>query len=92
LSWFMTRFESRGTHGHGEQWTARDARVYTGSGLYEDKNPMSGVHQLYYDCLGQDPLYPSFYGLKWVGFTWKIQSVTIVPNPDSISTCPIYKI
>jgi hypothetical protein len=34
--------------------------------LREDKNPMSCVHQLYYDCLGRDPLYPSFYRLKGV--------------------------
>jgi hypothetical protein len=50
--WFMTRFESRGAHGCGEQWNARDTRVYTGSGLREEKNPTSYVHQLYYDCLG----------------------------------------
>jgi hypothetical protein len=27
-----------------------------------------------------------------VGFTCKIRSVRVVPDPDSISTCPIYKI
>jgi hypothetical protein len=37
LSGFMTRFESRGAHGRGEQWNARDMRVYIGSGLREDK-------------------------------------------------------
>jgi hypothetical protein len=66
--------------------------VYTGSGLPEDNNPTSCVCRLYYDCLGRDPFYPSFYMLKWLGFTWKIWPVTIVPNSDSISTCPIYKI
>jgi hypothetical protein len=67
-------------------------RVYTGLGLREDKNPMSCVHWLYYNCLGRDPLYPSFYRLRGVGFTWKIQPVMVVLDPDSISTCPIYKI
>jgi hypothetical protein len=38
------------------------------------------------------PLYPSFYRIRRVGFTWKIRSVTVVHNPDFISTCPIYKI
>jgi hypothetical protein len=52
LSWFLTRFKSRGSHGHGEQWNARDTRVYTGSGPSEDKTPTSYVHQLYYDLLG----------------------------------------
>jgi hypothetical protein len=28
-----------------------------------------------YDCLGRDPLYPSFYRFKGVGFIWKIWSV-----------------
>jgi hypothetical protein len=45
VSWFMTRFESRGAHGCGEQWHARDTRVYTGLGLREDENPTSCVHQ-----------------------------------------------
>jgi hypothetical protein len=39
-------------------------RVYTGSGLPEDNSPISCVRQLYYDYLGRDPLYPSFYMLK----------------------------
>jgi hypothetical protein len=68
----MTRFESRGAQGCEEQWNARDTTVYTGSGLHEDKNPMSYVRQLFYDFLGQDPLYPSFYRLWRVGFTWMI--------------------
>jgi hypothetical protein len=59
----MTRFEGRGAHGCGEQWNARDMRVYTDSGLREDKTPTSYVCWLYYDCLGRDPLYPSFYKL-----------------------------
>jgi hypothetical protein len=42
--------------------------------------------------LGQDPLYPSFYRLRGVGFTWKIRSNMIVYDLDSISTYPIYKI
>jgi hypothetical protein len=50
------------------------------------------VTSVYYDCLGWDPLYSSFYRLRGVGFTWKIWSVRVVPDPDSISTCPIYKI
>jgi hypothetical protein len=66
--------------------------VYTGSGLPEDNIPMSCVCRLYYDCLGRDPLYPSFYMLRGVGFTWKIRSLMVVPDPDSISTCSIYKI
>jgi hypothetical protein len=88
----MTRFESRGAHGRGEQWNARDTRDYTGSCLREDKDPMSYMRRLYYDCLGQDPLYPSFYRLRGVGSTWKIRSVMVVSDPDSISTCHIYKI
>jgi hypothetical protein len=48
----MTRFESRGAHGCGEQWNARDMRVYIGSGLREFKNLTSYVRQFYYDCLG----------------------------------------
>jgi hypothetical protein len=67
-------------------------RVYIGLGLLEDNNPMSNVRWLYYDCLDRDPLYPSFHMLRGVGFTWKIRSVMVVPDPDSISTCPIYKI
>jgi hypothetical protein len=35
--WFMTRFESRGDHGRGEQWNAREMRVYAGSGLVRIK-------------------------------------------------------
>jgi hypothetical protein len=53
---------------------------------------MSYVHRLYYDGLGRDPLYPSFYSLRGVGFIWKIWSVMVVPDPDSMSTYPIYKI
>jgi hypothetical protein len=52
MSWFMTRFESRGAHRSGEQWNTQDTGVYTGSGLCEDKNPTTYVHQLYYDCYG----------------------------------------
>jgi hypothetical protein len=48
----MTRIESRGAHGYEEQWNTRDTRVYTGSTFCEEKNPMSCVRQLYYDCLG----------------------------------------
>jgi hypothetical protein len=88
----MTRFESRGAHGCDEQWNARDTRINIGSGLPEDDSPTSCVHQLYYDCLGRDPLFPSFYKIRGVGLTWKIRSVTVVPNPDSISTYTIYKI
>jgi hypothetical protein len=33
----MTRFESRGAHGRGEQLNVRDTRVYIGSDLHEDK-------------------------------------------------------
>jgi hypothetical protein len=66
--------------------------VYTGSGLPKDNSPTSCVHQLYYDCLGRDTLYHSFYMLRGVGFTWKIWLVMVVPNPDSICTCPINKI
>jgi hypothetical protein len=39
-------------------------KIYTGLGLREDKNPMSYVRRLYYDCLGRDPLYPSFYRIR----------------------------
>jgi hypothetical protein len=41
-----------GAHGCGEQWNARDMRLYTGSGLCEDKTPMTCVCWLYYDSLG----------------------------------------
>jgi hypothetical protein len=47
---------------------------------------------VYYDSLGWDPLYPSFYRLRGVEFTWRIRSDTIVHDLDSISTCIIYKI
>jgi hypothetical protein len=43
LSWFMTRFESKGAYGCRERWHARDMRVYTSSSLREDKNPTSCV-------------------------------------------------
>jgi hypothetical protein len=56
--WFMTRFESRCAHKRGEQWNARDTRVYIGSGLREDKNLTSCVRQLYYDCFGSRPPLP----------------------------------
>jgi hypothetical protein len=62
VSWFMTRFQSKGAHGHGEQWNAGDTRVYTGSDLYEDKNPTTCVRRLYYDSLGRDPFTPPFIG------------------------------
>jgi hypothetical protein len=42
--------------------------------------------------LGQEPLYPSLYTLRVVGFTWNIWSVRVVPDLNSISTCPICKI
>jgi hypothetical protein len=45
LSWFTTRFESRGALGWEEQWHARGTRVYIGSGLPEDKNPTSCVRR-----------------------------------------------
>jgi hypothetical protein len=51
VSWFMT-LESSGAHGCGEQWNVRDTRVYTSSGLREDKNTTSCVRWLYYDSLG----------------------------------------
>jgi hypothetical protein len=88
----MTIFETRGAHGCHEQWNALDMRVYIGSGPSEDNSPTYCVRWLYYVCLGRDPIKPSFYRLTGVGFTWKIRSVILVPNPDSISTCPIYKI
>jgi hypothetical protein len=88
----MTIFESRGAHERGEQWNARDTRVYTGLDLHEDKNPTSYVHQLYYDSLGRDPLYLSFYRLRGQGLQRRSGSVIIVPDQDSISTCAIYKI
>jgi hypothetical protein len=64
LSWFITRFESRSAHGRGDQWNTSDMRVYTGSGLREDKNTTSCVRQLYYDYLDRDPLNHSFYRLR----------------------------
>jgi hypothetical protein len=65
-------------------------RVYIGSDLYEDKKSTSCVHQLYYDSLGYDPLYPSFYRLG--GLQGGSGSVIIVLDMNSISTYPIYKI
>jgi hypothetical protein len=59
----MTRFESRGAHGCDEQWNARDTGVYTGLVLPEDNTRTSCVRRLYYNFLGRDPLYPSFYKL-----------------------------
>jgi hypothetical protein len=66
--------------------------VYIGLGLLEDNSPTSYVRRLYYHCLGRDPLYPSFYMLGGLGFTWMTQLVIVVPGSDSISTYPIYKI
>jgi hypothetical protein len=60
----MTRFESRGAHGCDEQWNTRETRVYIGSVLPEDNSHTSYERRLYYDCLGRDPLYPSFYMLR----------------------------
>jgi hypothetical protein len=41
-----------GAHGYGEQWYARGTRVYTGSCLYEDKNPMSyACHCIMIHCV-----------------------------------------
>jgi hypothetical protein len=45
VSWFMTRFKSRGAHVCEEQWHARDMRVHIGLGLREDTNPTSCVHR-----------------------------------------------
>jgi hypothetical protein len=45
LSWFLTRFESKGAHRCKEQWHTTDTRVYTGPGLCEDEKPTSCVHQ-----------------------------------------------
>jgi hypothetical protein len=59
-----TRFKSRGAHRCDEQWNTRGTRVYTGSDLHEDRNPTPCVRQLYYDCLGRDPIYPSFYRIR----------------------------
>jgi hypothetical protein len=63
VPWFMTRFESKGAHGCKENGNARNTRVYIGSGLCEYKNPTSYVRRLYYNCLGRDTIYPSFYRL-----------------------------
>jgi hypothetical protein len=52
LSWFMTRFKSRGAHRCDEQQNVRDMRVNTGPGLTEDNSPTCCVHWLYYDFLG----------------------------------------
>jgi hypothetical protein len=43
----MTRFESRGAQRCGEQWNTRGMRVYTGSGLHEDKT----LHPVCVDCI-----------------------------------------
>jgi hypothetical protein len=56
------------------------------------KNPTSCVCRLYYDCLSRDSLYQSFYRLRGIGFTCKIPLVTVVLDPDSISTYHIYNI
>jgi hypothetical protein len=62
LSWFMTKFESRGAHRCGEQWYARDKRVYTGSGLREDKNPKSYVCRCIMIRQDETPSTPPFRG------------------------------
>jgi hypothetical protein len=60
-------------------------RIYTGSNLCEDKNPTSCVCWLYYDSLGRDPLYPSFYRLR--GRVYMEDPIgTTVHDSDSIST------
>jgi hypothetical protein len=72
VSRFMTRFESTGAHGCGQQWYARDMRVYTGSGLRENKNPMSCVHRCIMIHWVETPSTPPIIG-QGVGFTGKIQ-------------------
>jgi hypothetical protein len=42
--------------------------------------------------LVETPSTHPFYRLRVVGFTWKIWLVMFLPDPDSISTCAIYKI
>jgi hypothetical protein len=52
-----------GAHECEEQWRARNMRVYTGLSLREEKKPYIMCVSIYYDSLGYDPLYPSFYSL-----------------------------
>jgi hypothetical protein len=59
----MTRFKSRGAHGCEEQWHVRDIRVYTGSGLYEDKNPTSFMCRCILISWDETPSTPPFIGL-----------------------------
>jgi hypothetical protein len=48
-------------------------RVYIGSGLHEDKNPMSYVRWCIIIHLVEAPLYPSFSMIRGLGFQRKIQ-------------------
>jgi hypothetical protein len=56
----MTRFESMGAHGCEEQWHVRDTRIYTGSGLRADKNPMSCVCRCIMFCSVETSSTPPF--------------------------------
>jgi hypothetical protein len=62
VSWFLTRFESRGAHGCREQWHGRDMMVYTGLSLHEDKNPASCVRWCIIIYWVKTPSIPSFIG------------------------------
>jgi hypothetical protein len=69
----------------------RDTRVYTSSGLHEDKDPMSCVQWCIVIQWVETP-YPSFYRLRELGLQGRSKSVIVLPNWDSISTCLFYKI
>jgi hypothetical protein len=66
--------------------------VYIGSGLSEDNSMCPMCVSCIMIAWVETPSTPPFICQGGVGFIWKIRLVTVVPNMDAISTCPIYKI
>jgi hypothetical protein len=59
---FTIGFESRGANGCKEQWYVMDTRIYTSSGVHEDKNPMSCVYRCTIIHWDETPCTPPFIG------------------------------
>jgi hypothetical protein len=72
VSWFTTRFESRGAHVCKKQCHARDMRIYIGSGSHKDNNPTFCVCRCIMICWVETPSTPPFIG-QGVEFIRKIQ-------------------
>jgi hypothetical protein len=61
LSWFMTSIKSRGAHGCGEQWQHKGHKVFRQVQTSMRIITLHPMIMVYYESLGWDPLYPSFY-------------------------------